>query len=82
MLRCPTAFCRGAAKILLSFVRTAEYEGMFLFFDRKKRFKKGRLSCYINTAGDDRPKYRVSDKNIDGYKHLGRLVLTLRNYEE
>lgn len=26
------------------------YEGMFLFFDRKKRFKKGRLSCYINTA--------------------------------
>ena len=47
----------------------------------KKRFKKGRLSCYINTAGDDRPKYRVSDKNIDGYKHLGRLVLTLRNYE-
>ena len=54
---------------------------MFLFFDRKKRFKKGRLSCYINTAGDDRPKYRVSDKNIDGYKHLGRLVLTLRNYE-
>ena len=55
------------------------YEGMFLFFDRKKRFKKGRLSCYINTAGDDRPKYRVSDKNIDGYKHLGRLVLTLRN---
>ena len=57
------------------------YEGMFLFFDRKKRFKKGRLSCYINTAGDDRPKYRGSDKNIDGYKHLGRLVLTLRNYE-
>ena len=40
------------------------YEGMFLFFDRKKRFKKGRLSCYINTAGDDRPKYRVSDTHI------------------
>ena len=62
MLRCPTAFCRGAAKILLSFVRTAE--------------------TILPTAGDDRPKYRVSDKNIDGYKHLGRLVLTLRNYEE
>lgn len=88
MLRCPTAFCRGAAKILLSFVRTAETilpTTVYMrecFFDRKKRFKKGRLSCYINTAGDDRPKYRVSDKNIDGYKHLGRLVLTLRNYEE
>ena len=66
----------------LSSAEDGMYEGMFLFFDRKKRFKKGRLSCYINTAGDDRPKYRVSDKNIDGYKHLGRLVLTLRNYEE
>ena len=31
------------------------YEGMFLFFDRKKRFKKGRLSCYINTAGAANP---------------------------
>ena len=57
------------------------YEGMFLFFDRKKRFKKGRLSCYINTAGDERPKYKVSDKSITGYRHFGRLVLTLRNYE-
>lgn len=63
MLRYPTAFCRGAAKILLSsradggnhFTDYGIYEGMFLFFDRKKRFKKGRLSCYINTAGDDRP---------------------------
>lgn len=57
------------------------YEGMFLFFDRKKNFKKGRLSCYTNTTGDDRPKYKVSDKDIDGYEHFGRLVLTLRNYE-
>ena len=89
MLRCPTAFCRGVAKILLSSVRTAEtilpttvyMKECSCSLTEKKRFKKGRLSCYINTAGDDRPKYRVSDKNIDGYKHLGRLVLTLRNYE-
>lgn len=89
MLRYPTAFCRGAAKILLSSVRTAEtilpttvyMKECSFSLTGKKRFKKGRLSCYINTAGDDRPKYRVSDKNIDGYKHLGRLVLTLRNYE-
>ena len=89
MLRYPTAFCRGAAKILLSSVRTAEtilpttvyMRECFFSLTEKKRFKKGRLSCYINTAGDDRPKYKVSDKNIDGYKHLGRLVLTLRNYE-
>ena len=55
------------------------YKGMFLFFDRKKRFKKGRLSCYINTAGDDRPKNRVSDKNIDGYKHLGVNVKVIQD---
>ena len=73
----PDCFLQGCSEDIVIF-----REGMFLFFDRKKRFKKGRLSCYINTAGDDRPKYRVSDKNIDGYKHLGRLVLTLRNYEE
>lgn len=57
------------------------FEGMFLFFDMKKNFQKGRLSCYINDSGDDRPKYKVSDMDIEGYQHLGRLVLTLRNYE-
>ena len=84
MLRYPTAFCRGAAKILLSSVRTAETILPTTVYMREWSCSltgKGRLSCYINTAGDDRPKYRVSDKNIDGYKHLGRLVLTLRNYE-
>ena len=78
----PDCFLQGCSEDIVIFrADYGIYEGMFLFFDRKKRFKKGRLSCYINTAGDDRPKYRVSDKNIDGYKHLGRLVLTLRNYE-
>lgn len=77
----PIAVC-GSVEERHGIVLAKNYKAMFLFFDRKKRFKKGRLSCYINTAGDDRPKYRVSDKNIDGYKHLGRLVLTLRNYEE
>ena len=47
----------------------------------KYLLKKGSLSCYINTAGDERPKYKVSDKSITGYRHFGRLVLTLRNYE-
>lgn len=90
MLRCPTAFCRGAAKILLSFVRTAEtilpttvyMRECFFSLTGKNALRKEGFPVTINTAGDDRPKYRVSDKNIDGYKHLGRLVLTLRNYEE
>ena len=57
------------------------YEGMFLFFDLNKPFLKGRLSCYINKNDDEKPKYRVSDKDIDGYEHLGRLVVIMRNYE-
>ena len=50
-------------------------------FDLNKPFLKGRLSCYINKNDDEKPKYRVSDKDIDGYEHLGRLVVTMRNYE-
>lgn len=57
------------------------FEGMFLFFDKDKSFKKGRLSCFLNTSDDELPKYKVSDKPIAGYEHLGRLVLSLRNYE-
>ena len=57
------------------------YEGMFLIFDVSKDFKEGRLSCYLNNSGDDRPKFKVSDKPLDGYRHLGRLVASMKNYE-
>lgn len=57
------------------------YEGMFLIFDVSKDFKDGRLSCYLNNSGDDRPKFKVSDKPLDGYRHLGRLVASMKNYE-
>lgn len=30
---------------------------------------------------DDRPKFKVSDKPLDGYRHLGRLVASMKNYE-
>lgn len=57
------------------------YEGMFLIFDVSKDFKDGRLSCYLNNSGDDRPKFKVSDKPLDGYRHFGRLVASMKNYE-
>ena len=57
------------------------YEGMFLFFDLEKPFLAGRLSCFRNEQDNNQPKYRVSDKPLEGYSHLGRLVMTLRNYE-
>ena len=41
----------------------------------------GRLSCYLNNSGDDRPKFKVSDKPLDGYRHFGRLVASMKNYE-
>ena len=88
-VRMPACFMQGCSEDIVifradggnHFTDYGIYEGMFLIFDRKKNFKKGRLSCYTNTTGDDRPKYKVSDKDIDGYEHFGRLVLTLRNYE-
>ena len=57
------------------------FEGMFLFFDTQKPFKKGSLSCYENKTKDENPRFKVSDKPLAGYKHFGRLVLTVRNYE-
>ena len=57
------------------------YEGMFLIFDVSKDFKDGHLSCYLNNSGDDRPKFKVSDKPLDGYRHFGRLVASMKNYE-
>ena len=57
------------------------YEGMFLFFDVSKNYQEGRLSCYLNNTGDNRPKFKVSDKPLAGYQHLGRLVASMRNYE-
>ena len=57
------------------------YEGMFLFFDVSKDFQEGRLSCYLNDTGDSRPKFKVSDKPLDGYLHLGRLVASMKIYE-
>ena len=57
------------------------YEGLFLFFDVCKDFQEGRLSCYLNDTGDGRPKFKVSDKPLDGYRHLGRLVASMKNYE-
>ena len=47
------------------------YEGMFLIFDVSKDFN----------SGDDRPKFKVSDKPLDGYRHFGRLVASMKNYE-
>lgn len=68
-------------------LRTAEtilpdygiYEGMFLFFDLNKLLLKGFPATLTRMMTKNR--YKVSDKDIDGYEHLGRLVVTMRNYE-
>ena len=87
-VRMPDCLIKGCSDDMLSSLRTAEtilpttvYMKECSFFDLNKPFLKGRLSCYINKNDDEKPKYRVSDKDIDGYEHLGRLVVTMRNYE-
>ena len=39
------------------------------------------ISDAFDNAGDDRPKFKVSDKPLDGYRHFGRLVASMKNYE-
>jgi len=88
-VRIPDIFTRGCSNNTVIFTADGGnhftdygiYEGMFLFFDLEKPFLEGRLSCFKNELDDTNPKYRVSDKPIEGYSHLGRLVMTVRNYE-
>lgn len=63
------------------FTQYGIYEGMFLFFDPKKQFKKGQLSCYENIKVGAIPRFKLSDDLLEGYRHCGRLVMTIRNYE-
>jgi hypothetical protein len=71
-VRMPACFMQGCSEDIVifradggnHFTDYGIYEGMFLFFDRKKRFKKGSLSCYIKTAGEERPNTRLRDKSI------------------
>ena len=86
----PEVFMRGCSNNLAIFTADGGnhftdygiFEGMFLFFDTEKPFKQGCLSCFENELKNDNPPYKVSDTPLDGYKHFGRLVVTIRNYEE
>lgn len=89
-VRVPEIFCKGMSSHVLIF--TADngnhfthygiFEGMLLFFDLEKKRLNGHLSCYKNIHNDGKPPYKVSDKPLRGYRHIGRLVAAFRNYEE
>ncbi len=89
-VRIPDIFLRGCSNNSIMFTADGGnhftdygiYEGMFLLFDLDKPFLEGRLSCFRNEQDNGEPKYRVSDKPLEGYSHFGRLVMTVRNYEE
>ena len=38
-------------------------------------------SDYMNSRFDKYIKFKVSDKPLDGYRHFGRLVASMKNYE-
>ena len=88
-VKIPEEFLQGCSERLVAliaddgnhFTDYGIYEGMFLFFDTEKPFLKGRLSCYVNEQDNDQPMYKLSDRDIDGYRHFGRLVMIIRNYE-
>jgi hypothetical protein len=57
------------------------FEGTLMIFDAQKGFRQGRLSAYRKLGNGDGPELRISDKFIVGYEHLGRLVMTINNFE-
>lgn len=86
----PTEFTNGEKKDVVIFVADGGnhfthygiYEGMFLIFDLGAKYMRGHLSCFLNCAPkEDEPKYRVSDVPLKGYRHIGRLIASVRNYE-
>lgn len=56
-------------------------EGMYLFFDLEKEYKEGQLSCFVSDSENVQSKFKISDRPIKGYTHMGRLVVTVKNYE-
>lgn len=88
-LSIPRVFTNGVEKDTIVFVADGGnhftdrgiFEGMFLIFDLNGKFERGHLSCFYNQASDEeRPKYKVSDKRMRGYRHIGRLIAAIRNY--
>lgn len=64
------------------FTHLGIFEGMFLIFDLDGKYERGHLSCFYNCkAGEDHPRYKMSDVRMKGYKHIGRLIASVRNYE-
>lgn len=88
-LSIPRVFTKGEVKDTIVFVADGGnhfidhgiFEGMFLIFDLNGKFERGHLSCFFNQAPDEEhPKYKVSDKRMRGYRHIGRLIAAIRNY--
>lgn len=86
----PDSLSRGCSKNTAIFIADGGnhftqygiFEGMYLFIDLDKTFMNGRVSCFMRRQENEGlPKYRLSDKPIRGYSLLGRLVMTLRNFE-
>lgn len=85
----PAEFTKGASDHLAVFIADGGnhfthygiFEGMFLIFDLEAEYEEGHLSFFAARNPDERhPKYKVSDVPMKGYRHMGRLVASVRNY--
>ena len=59
------------------------YPGSQFIVDLDKPFLDGHVSCYSKKQSDRQPELRLSLFPLEeqGYRHLGRVVLTIRNFE-
>ena len=89
-IRIPEFFCEGISEktVVLPadggnhFTHWGICEGTLLFVDLEKDYQEGQLSCFKNAQDNDEPKYKLSEVPLEGYEHLGRVVMTLRKFED
>lgn len=85
----PEYFCKGLSKKVVIFTADGGnhfthwgiYEGTFLFIDLENEYMEGQLSCFRNSQNNGEPKYKLSEVPLEGYEHLGRVVMILRKFE-
>ena len=89
-IRIPEFFYEGCSERIVvfpadggnHFTHWGIYEGTYLFVDLEKDYQEGQLSCFKNNRKNDEPKYKLSEVPMEGYEHLGRVVMTLRKFED
>ena len=89
-IRIPELFFEGLSRKLVvfradggnHFIHWGIYEGTLIFVNLEKDYQKGELSCFKNILDNNETKFKLSEVPLEGYEHLGRVVIILRKFED